>query len=93
MALVEALFMKVPAVCYNAGGVAEVLQDGKNGFVIPKKDVKQAAEKLLTILQSDFKFDDKTLAALADFDIKDMLLRQEELYTIFGDKNSLFTGF
>ena len=93
MALVEALFMKVPAVCYNAGGVAEVLQDGKNGFVIPKKDVKQAAEKLLTILQNNFKFDDKTLAALADFDIKDMLLRQEELYTIFGDKNSLFTGF
>lgn len=93
MALVEALFMKVPAVCYDAGGIAEVLQDGKNGFVIPPHNYKKSAEKLLEILQGNFKFDEHTLSALADFDIKDMLLRQEELYTLFGDKNSLFTGF
>ena len=90
MALVEALFMKVPAVCYDAGGISEVLQDGKNGFLIPQKDTEKAAEKILKILQGNFKFDDKTLPALADFDIKDMLLRQEELFTLIGDKNSLF---
>jgi len=90
MALLEALFMELPAVCYDAGGINEVLQDGKNGFLISQKDTAKAAEKILEILQGHFKFDDKTLAALADFDIKDMLLRQQELYTLVGDKNSLF---
>ena len=92
MALVEAFFMKVPAVCYNVGGVAEVLQDGENGFLIPPHDYKKSAEKLLEILQGNFKFKEHTLALLNEFDIKDMLLRQQELYTLFGDKNSLFTG-
>jgi len=90
MALVEAFFMKVPAVCYDVGGIAEVLQDGENGFLIPPYNYKKSAEKLLEILKGNFKFKEHTLALLNDFDIKDMLLRQQELYTLIGDKNSLF---
>lgn len=93
MALVEALFMKVPAVCYDAGGIKEVLKDGQNGFLISPHDYKQAAEKLLKILKGEFTFQEHTLALLNDFDIKDMLLRQQELYTLIGDKNGLFNGF
>ncbi len=93
MALLEALFMEIPSVCYDAGGINEVLQDGKNGFLIPQKETEKAAEKILEILQGNFKFDEHTLALLADFDIKDMLLRQQELYTLIGDKNSLFNNY
>ena len=93
MALVEALFMKVPAVCYDAGGVAEVLKNGENGFLIPLHDYKKSAQSIIKILQGDFVFKESTLALLSDFDIKDMLLKQQELYTLIGDKNSLFNGF
>ena len=93
MALLEALFMKVPAVCYDAGGIAEVLKDGENGFLISKNDTKKAAQSIINILQGNFTFKEKSLALLQDFDIKDMLLRQQELYTLIGDKNSLFNSF
>ena len=82
--------MKVPAVCYVAGGVAEVLKDGENGFLIPLHDYKKSAQSIIKILKGDFIFKENTLALLSDFDIKDMLLRQQELYTLIGDKNSLF---
>ena len=90
MALVEALFMRVPAVCYDAGGINEVLKNGENGFLIPLNDTKKAAQSIINILQDNFIFKEQTLALLTDFNIKDMLLKQEALYTLIGDKNSLF---
>ena len=92
MALLEALFMKVPAVCYDAGGISEVLKDSENGFLILLHDTKKAAQSIINILQGGFNFKEQSLVLLRDFDIKDMLLKQEELYTLIGDKNSLFTG-
>ena len=92
MALLEALFMKVPAVCYNVGGIAEVLKDGENGFLIPFNDPAKAAKSIIDILQGSFTFKEQSLALMRDFDIKDMLLKQQELYTLIGDKNSLFTN-
>ena len=92
MALLEALFMKVPAVCYDAGGISEVLKDGENGFLIPFNDTQKATESIINILQDNFAFKEQTLALMQDFDIKDMLLKQQELYTLIGDKNSLFTN-
>ena len=92
MALLEALFMKVPSVCYNVGGISEVLKDGQNGFLISQNDSKKAAQSIINILQGGFNFKEQSLALLRDFDIKDMLLRQQELYTLIGDKNSLFNN-
>ncbi|MBO4707498.1 MAG: glycosyltransferase family 4 protein [Elusimicrobiaceae bacterium] len=92
MALLEALFMKIPAVCYNVGGIYEVLKDGENGFLIPFNCTQKAAESIINILQGNFAFKEQSLAIMRDFDIKDMLLKQQELYTLIGDKNSLFTN-
>ncbi len=92
MALLEALFMKVPAVCYNVGGIAEVLKNGENGFLIPFNNTQKAIQSIINILQGSFSFKEQTLAQMQDFDIKDMLLKQQELYTLIGDKNSLFTN-
>ena len=92
MALLEALFMKIPAVCYNVGGIPEVLKDGENGFLIPFNCTQKAAESIIKILQGKFVFKEQSLALMQDFDIKDMLLKQQELYTLIGDKNSLFTN-
>lgn len=92
MALLEALFMKVPAVCYDVGGISEVLKDGQNGFLIPPNDIQKAAESIINILQGNLTFQEQTLAQMQDFDIKDMLLKQQELYILIGDKNGLFNN-
>ena len=77
MALVEALFMQVPAVCYNVNGIKEVLQNGKNGFLIPPKNKQKAAQSIIKILEGSFKF---TSLDLTDFDINTMVKNQAALY-------------
>lgn len=79
MALAEALFMKVPAVCYNVGGIGEILKDGKNGFLIPPKNKEKAAQSIFKILQGDFKFNEEK-ALITDFDINTMIKKQTALY-------------
>ena len=84
MALVEALFMSVPSVCYDSGGVKEVLKSGKNGFLTPRGNYRKLAENQLRALKKkDFIFNAEDLE---DFDIKNMIKRQRELYLSFGGK-------
>ncbi len=77
MALVEALNMEVPAACYDVNGVKEVLKNNKNGFLCPSKNYKKLASNICTVLEGSFNF---TSANLAEFDIKTMLQKQEDLY-------------
>lgn len=77
MALLEALFMQVPAVCYDVGGIKEVLSNSKNGFLIPPKNCKKAAKSILDILESPFNF---TPIDLKEFNINLMLQNQLSLY-------------
>lgn len=77
MALVEALFMQVPAVCYNVNGVKEVLKDKQNGFLCQSKEYKKLAQNICTILNGEFNF---TPTDLTDFDIKTMVKQQAALY-------------
>ena len=79
MALIEALFMQVPAVCYDVGGIKEILKNGQNGFLISPGNKQKAAQSIFTILQGKFSFkEQKTL--LADFDINLMVKKQTALY-------------
>lgn len=77
MALVEALFMQVPAVCYDVGGIKEVLKNKQNGFLCKSKDYKTMAKNICTILDGKFNF---TASDLSDFDINTMVQKQAELY-------------
>ncbi|MDR1123149.1 MAG: glycosyltransferase [Elusimicrobiota bacterium] len=79
MALIEAISMQVPAVCYDAGGIAEVLHNGQNGALVQTGDYKGLAGGILNILYVNFTFDFPT-AALKEFDIKAMLKQQQQLY-------------
>jgi glycosyltransferase involved in cell wall biosynthesis len=84
MALVEALSMQVPAVCYDSGGISEVLKDGKNGFLIERGNFKALAEGIIKILKGELLFmQDET--RLKEFDIKQMLQEQQELYSNLGE--------
>jgi glycosyltransferase involved in cell wall biosynthesis len=77
MSLLETLFMQVPAVCYDVGGIKEVLINAKNGFLIPPKNSKKAAQSIIDILDGKFTF---TPTDLTEFDIKTMVQKQAALY-------------
>ncbi|MDR0953347.1 MAG: glycosyltransferase, partial [Elusimicrobiota bacterium] len=79
MALVEALSMQTPAVCYDAGGIGEILQSGQNGFLIQRGNYHDLAAAILLVLESKLNFK-QDAATLKEFDIRTMLKKQEALY-------------
>lgn len=49
-AIIEARLCALPVVCYNVGGIAEVIIDGQNGFLLTPHDWQGLAEKLLLLV-------------------------------------------
>ena len=49
-ALLEAMACKVPCVATSVGGNLEVIEDRKDGFLVPNEDYRSAAEKILLLL-------------------------------------------
>jgi len=50
LVMLEAMASGKPIVVTNSGGMPEVVQDGVNGFVIPKRDADALARKLSLLL-------------------------------------------
>lgn len=46
LVVLEAMAVGVPSVVSSAGGLPEVIQDGKTGFIVPTYDVKAAADRI-----------------------------------------------
>ena len=46
----EAMAMRVPVVVTGAGGVAELIDDGVDGLLVPPRDPRRMAESLTTLL-------------------------------------------
>ena len=51
-AVMESMGYGVPPVVTDTGGTAEVVQDGKNGFVVPREDAKAIADRVLRLYDS-----------------------------------------
>jgi N-acetyl-alpha-D-glucosaminyl L-malate synthase BshA len=63
LSALEAMSCGVPVISSNAGGLPEVVVDGKNGFVSPIGDVDKMAADSLSLLQDDDKWEAFSLAA------------------------------
>lgn len=50
--ILEAMAMEVPVVATDVGGVTEQLIDGEHGFVVPRRDSKALADRVLTVLDN-----------------------------------------
>lgn len=50
--VLEAFACGVPVVATNVGGVGEVITDGIDGFLVPSKDIRKMAEKVIFLLEN-----------------------------------------
>ncbi|MEM2211835.1 MAG: glycosyltransferase family 4 protein [Candidatus Nezhaarchaeales archaeon] len=51
--ILEAMACAKPVIATSVGGIAEAVKNGENGFLIPVKDPKALAQKLITLLKND----------------------------------------
>lgn len=84
MSLLEAMAMRVPAVCYDVDGISEVLTDNKTGFLVKPNDINTFAEKLKVLLRHA-SLRERFEAAIdhrdfSEFAASTMVKKQERLY-------------
>ena len=54
-AIVEAFAAKKPVVATRVGGVPEIVEDGVNGYLVPRMDPRALAEKIDVLLEDEEK--------------------------------------
>lgn len=84
MSLLEAMSMRVPAVCYDVDGISEVITNNKTGFLVRPKDIDKFAEKLKVLLRHKA-LRERFEGAIdhrdfSEFTATTMVKRQERLY-------------
>lgn len=52
-ALVEAMAAKLPVVATRVGAVPEIIEDGKNGFIIETRNTEQIVSKINQLMEDD----------------------------------------
>lgn len=52
--ILEAMMLQVPVVAYDVGGVSELINTGKTGYLIPKNVEREFENAVLKILDSSF---------------------------------------
>ena len=50
MVILEAMASKVPVVASAVGGIPEMIQEGKSGFLVPAKEPASLAKKLSVLI-------------------------------------------
>ena len=84
MSLLEAMSMRVPAVCYDVDGIGEVITNNKTGFLVAPNDINTFADKLKVLLRH-VSLRERFEAAIdhrdfAEFTAATMVKKQERLY-------------
>ncbi|HEX9891563.1 MAG TPA: glycosyltransferase [Actinomycetota bacterium] len=83
IALIEALALGKPAVVTEVGGLPEVVQHGRQGFLVPPANPEALAAAIVRLLRDPalrFLFGDAARRRAADFDIRRAVRRYEDLY-------------
>lgn len=84
LALLEAMALKVPVIASSVGGIPEVVEDGKNGFLVRPGDWQQIAIRILDLLDDRNKRDifvANGLKVVAEkFDVKKNVKKLEEMF-------------
>ena len=82
--ILEAMACGLPVVATNVGGTAEIVEDGRQGFLIDPQSPEQITEKVIYLLSNDKKKDKFRKEARAkiknNFTLEEMVKNYEELY-------------
>jgi glycosyltransferase involved in cell wall biosynthesis len=81
--LIEARLSALPVVTTDIEGADEMVEEGKTGFIVHKKDYLAIADKVLYLLENPVqakKMGEAGSKVPNEFDIDEMLRREEELY-------------
>src|SRR3989338_6208181 len=80
----EAIASLKPVVATDTGGISEIIQEGKTGFLVPPRDMNNMAEKLKMLLGDESlrrRIAQKARDSLNhDFTIDDMVRNTQDLY-------------
>jgi glycosyltransferase involved in cell wall biosynthesis len=82
--ILEAMSASVPVVAANISAVPEIIEDGKNGYLVERKDTALFAGraiKLLTDVETRNSFIQNGLRKVDEFGVDKMVRKYEELYT------------
>ncbi len=82
-ALMEAAHSKVPVVAFETDGMPEILQDGVNGFLVPRNNVQALASRTLQLLEDEelrLQMGRRGPAIFCLFDIDKMVKEHQQLY-------------
>ena len=83
LAALEALACGVPVIATNKGGIPEVVEHGKSGYLSKVGDFKDMSNKALSILNDEknhFEFKNNAIASAKKFDIHKILPMYERIY-------------
>lgn len=84
LTLLEAMAYGKPAVVTDVGNTAEVIQDGMNGYIVEKKDVRAFVDRIITLIENPDKKAEIEKQAQKDFAEKFsnqiMIQRYKQLY-------------
>ena len=86
LAALEAMAAKVVVISTNAGGLPEIVIQGKTGYMANVGDVKAMSEFAIHILQDEVQLEQMKQAAFehaASFDIQHIIPQYEKLYSRF----------
>lgn len=81
--ILEAMSAAVPVVAANISAVSEIIEEGKNGYLVEKKDTALFASrtiKLLTDTGTRNSFIQNGLRRVGEFGVDKMVRKYEELY-------------
>lgn len=89
LVIIEAMAAGKPVIATAAGGVLDIIEDGKNGLLVPVKDSQAMAQAMLQIISDKEKAKQMSLAARRRvseaFTIQHQVTAIQELYdTILG---------
>jgi glycosyltransferase involved in cell wall biosynthesis len=92
LALLEAMHAGLPVVAYDVGSVADAVQDGETGYVVPVDDKRVLADRLLELLASPAKRTSMGRrgrdVALREFSAATMARRYEDIYRALSARSS-----
>lgn len=83
LVLLEAMSVGKPIIATNVGPIPEIIRDGKDGFLVPPKDSKKLAEKIILLLKDKNlreKMGEAGKERLKDFSIERMVKETESVY-------------